>query len=472
MQAGSQDRTVTVEILTDRRAVGGSLLRSATFNSAVARGQLGGGSFTAITLTAGTRYFVGFRNIAGIGINTTSDAGAVNCGACLYLDNASSAEGQYQTRGGTSQPSQVDQPILRLIAEVPTPTPTVTPTPTPTPTVKPTPTPTPGSGIMRCVGEKTTTLPLSGDYGSFGQFTVTRQSIPNPNQSAPAPISVFVPSNASAQNKRPVVFFAHGFGGTDYRFYEPLMRQLASNGYIVVFSPYTESIFTTHTTRYNQLWDGFLTAAGQNAVIMDLTRIGFAGHSYGGGATPDMARRGVAQGWGSNGLFLFIMASWYNWGTDMNQIPASAKMAVQVYWDDATNQHLISQNDVWNRLPQITERSWQVVRASRTFCLLSADHTVPVTDGLGQTEASLDGYDSWGVWRRLHALSDYTFSGNQTARNIAFGGDTYMGRWRGIFGVRPISPLESTNVPVLNSQSNPTFLWSQRCTFAQGSPCP
>lgn len=470
VQSGSQNRNVTVEILTDRRSIGGTLLRSATFNSAVARGQLGGGSFAPVMLTAGTRYFIGFRNVAGIGINTTNDAGSVNCGACLYLDNASSAEGQYQTRGGTDLPSQVDQPILRLIAEVATPTPTPTPASTPTPTPSPTPVPTPGPPqIEQCTGGKTTTLPLSGDYGSIGQLTVTRQTIPNPNQSAPAPVSVFIPSNASAQNKRPVVFFAHGFGGVDYRFYEALLNQLASNGYIVVFSPFTDNFLTTHTVRYNQLWDGFLAAAGQNAAIMDLTRVGFAGHSYGAGASPDMARRGVAQGWGSNGLFLFIMAAWYNWGTNLQQIPPSAKMVVQVYWDDGTTQHLISQNDIWNRLPQITERTWQVIRASHMHCMLRASHSIPVTDGLGQTVAALDAYDSWGVWRRLHALSDYTFSGSQTARNIAFGGDAHMGRWWGTFAIRP---LESSAEPVVNSQSSPTFLWNQKCLFALGSPCP
>ena len=132
--------------------------------------------------------------------------------------------------------------------------------------------------IAQCTGLKTTTLPLSGDYGGFGSFAVTRQTIANPDPNAPAPISVFVPGNASAQNKVPVVFFAHGFGGVSYQFYETLMRQLASNGYIVVFSPYTANLFATHAVRYNQLWNGFLVAVQQNAAIMDTTRVGFAGH--------------------------------------------------------------------------------------------------------------------------------------------------------------------------------------------------
>jgi len=75
-------------------------------------------TFTPITLNAGTRYFIGFRGIAGIGINTTNEASAVNCGACLYLDNQSSAEGQYAARGGSSQPSAQDQPIIRLVGTI------------------------------------------------------------------------------------------------------------------------------------------------------------------------------------------------------------------------------------------------------------------------------------------------------------------------------------------------------------------
>jgi pimeloyl-ACP methyl ester carboxylesterase len=327
--------------------------------------------------------------------------------------------------------------------------------------------------IQQCTANKVTTLPLAGEYGSVGQFAVTRQIIANPDANAPAPISVFIPSNATAQNKVPVVFFAHGFGGTSYVFYETLMRQLASNGYIVVFSPYTASLITTHAVRYNQLWGGFLAATQQNSAIMDLTKVGFAGHSYGAGASPEMARRGLGQGWGTNGMFLFIMAAWYNWGTNLDQIPASTKMVVQVYWDDLTNQHLISQNDIWNRLSQITERKWQVIRRSQTTCSLETGHSVPVTNGLGQTTAVTDAYDSWGIWRRLHALSAYTFTGNLTAKNVAFGVDANMGRWRGTFGNRKIAPLETTDSPVVNSVSSPNFLWSAKCTFADiGTVCP
>lgn len=327
--------------------------------------------------------------------------------------------------------------------------------------------------VQPCPLTKVTTLPLQGDYGSFGQFSVVRQEIPNPNTSAPAPISVYVPSNASAANKAPVVFFSHGFGGTSFQFYDTLMRQLASNGYIVVFSPYTANLFTTHAARYTQLWGGFTKAVEDYGTVMDTSRVGFAGHSYGAGASAEMLRRGIALGWGANGKFMFIMAAWYNWGTNMNQIPADTKMIVQVYWDDNTNEHLISQNDIWNKLPQINERKWQVIRASKTYCSLIAEHSLPVTNGLGQTNATTDAYDAWGIWRRIHALSAYTFTGNQTARGVAFGDDASLGNWRGIFHTRQIAPLESTNAPVINTSSSPSFTWASKCTYADsGTTCP
>ena len=321
-----------------------------------------------------------------------------------------------------------------------------------------------------CTQLKVATPPA--DYGSIGPHSVTRQSIQHPDPGVPAPVSVFVPGNATAANRVPVVFFAHGFGGTDFVYYEALLRQLASNGYIVVFAPYTANLLTSHTIRYQQMWSGFQLAVEQHGGLMDLSRAGFAGHSYGAGAVPELTRRGVAAGWGSNGLFMFVMAAWYSWGSNYEQIPASAKLVVQVYWEDGTNQHLISQNDIWNRLPQITERRWQVIRDARTTCSMNAGHGVPVTGNTSDAAGggTINAHDHWGVWRRVHALADYTFTGNQAARPAAFGDDQRMGNWR-MFSMRPITPLEAAAVPVTNAATIPTFTWANKCLYALGLPC-
>ena len=324
--------------------------------------------------------------------------------------------------------------------------------------------------IPLCKNLKVTTLPAPGDYGSQGQFTVARQTVVNPESGVPAPVSVFLPNNASATSRVPVIFFAHGFGGTNYQYYEALMRQLSSNGYAVVFSPYTPDLFSSHTVRYQQLWRGFQVGVEQYGSLMDTSRVGFAGHSYGAGAVPEMARRAVVAGWGTNGLFMFSAAPWYSWGTNYEQIPTSAKLVVQVYWDDGTNEHLIGQMDVWNRLPQITERRWQVVRSAQTVCRLEADHGVTVS-GVTAEDGEINALDYWGVWRRIHALADYTFTGSLTAKPVAFGDDARMGRWRTFAALRPVTPLEATTTPVINTMSNPRFRWVNRCLFALGSPC-
>lgn len=322
--------------------------------------------------------------------------------------------------------------------------------------------------IPPCTILKVTTLPAPGDYGSAGQLAVTRQSIPNPESNAPAPVSIYLPEHASAQIRVPIIFFAHGFGGTDFQYYDALSRQLAGYGYAVVFAPYTSNLLTSHTVRYQQMWAGFQAAVQQFGSILDTTRVGFAGHSYGAGALPELARRGVAAGWGANGLFMFSMAPWYSWGTNYEQIPASTKLIVQIYWDDETNHHEIGVNDIWNRLPQITEKRWQVIRAAQTSCLLSAGHGVPVTGNRGN-EWEINAFDYWGVWRRLHALADYTFTGNSRAKFVAFD-DTQMGKWR-LYGLRPITPLETRTTPIVNSASNPDFTWTRRCLFSLGLPC-
>ncbi len=82
-----EDRTVTVVVYENNTpANGGSLLGSFTFNSSVADGTLGGGTFsTPLSLVAGTQYFIGFENVGplsgtpnvdDLGVNSTGDAGA------------------------------------------------------------------------------------------------------------------------------------------------------------------------------------------------------------------------------------------------------------------------------------------------------------------------------------------------------------------------------------------------------------
>lgn len=125
----ADDRNVTVELWSDRQAVGGSLLRSATFASNSAIDQFGGGLFDALWLEAGTTYFIGFRNVAGLGRNSTEDLGSASTGY-LYHSSGDPALGNYASLQNVTMvynPSfQLDGYVDPALAGMPT---TATPEP-------------------------------------------------------------------------------------------------------------------------------------------------------------------------------------------------------------------------------------------------------------------------------------------------------------------------------------------------------
>jgi hypothetical protein len=83
---------------------GGSVLRT---SAAQSEAEYYGGSyvfaFSPLTFTAGHTYFIGFRNVANVGVNVTSDSGATNLGYIYYDFNNSDTYSNYET-GSTAQP--------------------------------------------------------------------------------------------------------------------------------------------------------------------------------------------------------------------------------------------------------------------------------------------------------------------------------------------------------------------------------
>ena len=153
-------------------------------------------------------------------------------------------------------------------------------------------------------------LPYEGlamEYGATGPFRVEVKTFENsmwPQRDGGVPVTVLLP--AQRDSAVPVVFFSHGLEATSWFSYRSLLRHVTSWGVAVVFSPYPPS--SNWSNQYNILWNGFKRAAELYAADFDLSRVGFAGHSYGGGATPNMALRARKAGWGTQGMFMFIMA--------------------------------------------------------------------------------------------------------------------------------------------------------------------
>ncbi|HET7394959.1 MAG TPA: hypothetical protein VFK12_00825 [Gammaproteobacteria bacterium] len=244
-------------------------------------------------------------------------------------------------------------------------------------------------------------------YGVDGPYTPDIQTIPNPGFSR-KPVQVFFPTGANG--KRPVIFFSHGFGPGKWSTYADLIKHMVSRGYIVVFSSYPEA-FTSNEGRYSSLWQGFQAAADQFSDRMDLTRVGFVGHSFGGGATPAMAYQGIVQrGWGKQGAFLMELAPWYAYqisNAQLQAFPADVLQLIEVYDRDDTNDHRMA-IDIYDNSPMRNRYYFMVRSMTADGCAITADHATPGRNvSLRQKQ--------YAVFRPLDALADAAFSGSASA---------------------------------------------------------
>ncbi|MBM9498834.1 alpha/beta hydrolase [Leptospira sp. 201903071] len=274
--------------------------------------------------------------------------------------------------------------------------------------------------------------PISQGYGSRGASAVSVGVLPNP--SAPRNVCVYYPTGQTT--KAPVLFFMHGFSSPSAEAYFPLIDFYVSKGYVVVFPIYI-SDRRDPTENYKFMLDGINFAVEQYASIIDTTRVGYMGHSYGGGATPYLAHQGIIQkGWGSNGSFIFLLAPWYSFSisnTQLAQFTNSTKMIAQIYDndDEVDNRMAI---DIFTRIgTTASEKDFQVVYSDiHNGYSLNADHYTPIKNtviGLG----SLDTLDFFGIWKQLDALADYSFYNSATAKDIALGNGSNNQKMMGLY---------------------------------------
>lgn len=104
--------TITVQIQTERPINGGVVLGQGTFIGNSATGGPRGAMFPGVTLAAGTRYFVDFMGINGMGLNVglwrpdpngnpqPSDGATINLGA-RYIDSAGTTGFTHEILGGS-----------------------------------------------------------------------------------------------------------------------------------------------------------------------------------------------------------------------------------------------------------------------------------------------------------------------------------------------------------------------------------
>lgn len=284
--------------------------------------------------------------------------------------------------------------------------------------------------------------PIKQGYGASGPFQVMHQEVANPAWRR-KPVTVFYP--AGLAGRLPVIFFSHGFGQTDWETgYPRLIEHIVSRGYLLVYAPYPN--IGGHERRYEILREGFAAAVNAVSARMDLERVGFAGHSYGGGATPAMAYWGLVQrGWGSKSAFMLIMAPWYVLGVSeamLQRFPAHTQVLLQVYDRDAVNDQRMALF-LFDQLK--LEHKWYMVLRSESAagCEYIADHVLPA-HGISNV------LKYYGIYRTFDALADYSFNGAQEGAALLPVEDKssqafFMGTWPNgspylpglLFGERP-----------------------------------
>lgn len=283
--------------------------------------------------------------------------------------------------------------------------------------------------------------PVSLGYGAPGSIEVWVENIRNDHFFL-NDISVFYPSETSSPI--PTIFFAHGYGGNDTIYYIETLRHFASIGYAVVFVPY-KTLGVTIEERYLTLFDGFIKAAQNMENIIDTTRVGFFGHSFGGGATPGVSYKLFKErNWGQNGKFIYCSAPWYSYelGTsNLDNFPTDCNMLTVLYDQDDVNDHRMGM-DIFTHIAISDANKDCIIVGADTVngYVYEAGHSCP---SQYSPNGVFDAYDYWITFRLLSALADYSFTGNTDAKKIALGNggpeQVYMGE--------QLKPLSSTDNP-------------------------
>jgi hypothetical protein len=296
-----------------------------------------------------------------------------------------------------------------------------------------------------CVSEPTT----YGDYGAV--TTYDRFEVDNPAWLAanPRPVEVFVPVGGAASH--PVILYNHPYGGTDWKRNRGILEFLVSHDYVVIYAPYP-TLGATVCERYDTLWSGAATAIMRlgSQVGMDLSRVGVIGHSFGGGASPYIARQVLAHGWGTAGSFIFSNAPWYTYQMQAAdwQALSSTRLLMMVFADDTTNDPRIAIQEVWNHYVGPREYIELQSASDGGSCQQTADHLVPSSGGtLG--DGVIDGLDTWGTWRHAQALAACTLRQVAAACALVEGDtplETTMGQW--LSNGTNVTPAEATDLPL------------------------
>lgn len=258
-------------------------------------------------------------------------------------------------------------------------------------------------------------IPTSG-YGADGSHTVGVVSFVNP-YFPEQDIKIYYPDDAVTS--MPTLFYSHAFGGNFPSHVSGLLNFVAKKGYAIVFVPY-QTTGVSVADRYENLLAGFRKAARDYPGIIDTTKVGFMGHSFGGGSSFALAYKCFTENnWGQQGRFIHSSAPWYSFEItqeELQSFPTDTKLIIEIYADDAVNDHRMAADIFTNINIDDAEKDFLVVQSDTiNGYIYYAGHDVPTNYN------AFDALDYYSYYRLIDALCDYTFIGNPAGKEVALG---------------------------------------------------
>ncbi|NLD93961.1 MAG: hypothetical protein GX639_14990 [Fibrobacter sp.] len=222
----------------------------------------------------------------------------------------------------------------------------------------------------------------------------------------------------------PCVLFCPRFGSDNPADYRGLIEHIISKDVLVVYPVYEANAFTRRSIEVGPRTDAiFSLVARATKNLIDTTRIGFIGHSYGAGIIPAIATRLMDHtGWGSNGSFIYLMSPWYYPGTSLRTLenfPKSSNVIVQVFYDDNINDPRIGSYFFQMLKLPLNQKEFLVVPSPPNAIRYKSDFQVPLSaDAFGGSDDILD---TAAIYKVIDSVFAGVFDRKKSAHTFAFG---------------------------------------------------
>jgi len=280
---------------------------------------------------------------------------------------------------------------------------------------------------------------ITAGYGAWGANDYIREtSIDVPSKGT---ITFYHPTGAVSQ--KPTVIFISGWG-RQYDSYDRYFKYVASLGYSVI-NIYNLSPGSINTSYQNSI-DMIGQAQTTYSTWIDTTRIGLAGHSYGGGSTIWIGNQlfdSAGLNWGTNGRFILMFAPWYPFlitDTELQNYPSNVKLAVVQSYDDFSS----SADYTYNTDPRALRAMYQLINipdAEKDYITVFSDadatheysyggatysyeanHFMSYTALVNGVRNPYDRLDVFAMNRLTHAMTAYVFGGDLVnAKDVILG---------------------------------------------------